>query len=312
MKLVIVVPCYNEEEVLEETTHRLSEVLHRMENDEHITVGKILYVDDGSKDTTWRLIEQLAAQNPYVSGLKLAHNVGHQQALWAGLEYVANEDFDAAVSIDADLQDDVNAIIEMVDLYHQGYEIIYGVRRERKTDTWFKKYTALFFYKLLRSIGGDVVYNHADFRLMSKRTLQALTSFPERNLFLRGMVCLLGYSSTSVLYDRKERFAGESKYPFSKMLNFALDGITSFSVKPLRMITMLGVLFMLVALVIIVYALSAFWGGHVIPGWTSLLVSLWFIGGAILTAIGIIGEYIGKIYKEVKRRPRYFIEKKVG
>lgn len=311
MKLVIVVPCYNEEEVLEETTHRLSEVLHRMENDEHITVGKILYVDDGSKDTTWRLIEQLAAQNPYVSGLKLAHNVGHQQALWAGLEYVANEDFDAAVSIDADLQDDVNAIIEMVDLYHQGYEIIYGVRRERKTDTWFKKYTALFFYKLLRSIGGDVVYNHADFRLMSKRTLQALTSFPERNLFLRGMVCLLGYSSTSVLYDRKERFAGESKYPFSKMLNFALDGITSFSVKPLRMITMLGVLFMLVALVIIVYALSAFWGGHVIPGWTSLLVSLWFIGGAILTAIGIIGEYIGKIYKEVKRRPRYFIEKKV-
>lgn len=311
MKLVIVVPCYNEEEVLEETTHRLSEVLHRMENDEQITVGKILYVDDGSKDTTWRLIEQFAAQNPYVSGLKLAHNVGHQQALWAGLEYVANEDFDAAVSIDADLQDDVNAIIEMVDLYHQGYEIIYGVRRERKTDTWFKKYTALFFYKLLRSIGGDVVYNHADFRLMSKRTLQALTSFPERNLFLRGMVCLLGYSSTSVLYDRKERFAGESKYPFSKMLNFALDGITSFSVKPLRMITMLGVLFMLVALVIIVYALSAFWGGHVIPGWTSLLVSLWFIGGAILTAIGVIGEYIGKIYKEVKRRPRYFIEKKV-
>lgn len=311
MKLVIVVPCYNEEEVLKETTHRLSEVLHRMENDEQITVGKILYVDDGSKDTTWRLIEQFAAQNPYVSGLKLAHNVGHQQALWAGLEYVANEDFDAAVSIDADLQDDVNAIIEMVDLYHQGYEIIYGVRRERKTDTWFKKYTALFFYKLLRSIGGDVVYNHADFRLMSKRTLQALTSFPERNLFLRGMVCLLGYSSTSVLYDRKERFAGESKYPFSKMLNFALDGITSFSVKPLRMITMLGVLFMLVALVIIVYALSAFWGGHVIPGWTSLLVSLWFIGGAILTAIGVIGEYIGKIYKEVKRRPRYFIEKKV-
>lgn len=311
MKLVIVVPCYNEEDVLKETTHRLSEVLLQMEKDEKITVGKILYVDDGSKDTTWRLIEQLAKQNSCVSGLKLAHNVGHQQALWAGLEYVAEKDYDAAVSIDADLQDDVNAIIEMVDLYRQGYEIVYGVRRERKTDTWFKRYTALFFYRLLRSIGGNVVYNHADFRLMSKRTLQALVSFPERNLFLRGMVCLLGYSSTSVLYDRKERFAGESKYPFSKMLNFALDGITSFSVKPLRMITTLGVLFMLVALIIIVYALSAFWGGHVIPGWTSLLVSLWFIGGTILTAIGIIGEYIGKIYKEVKRRPRYFIEKEI-
>ena len=311
MKLVIVVPCYNEEEVLEETTHRLSEILLQMENEEKITVGKILYVDDGSRDTTWGLIERLAKDNSYVSGLKLAHNVGHQQALWAGLEYTAGGDCDAAVSIDADLQDDVNAIVEMVDRYHQGYEIVYGVRRERKTDTWFKRHTALLFYRLLRSIGGEIVYNHADFRLMSKRTLQALISFPERNLFLRGMVCLLGYSSTSVLYDRKERFAGESKYPFSKMLNFALDGITSFSVKPLRMITTLGVLFMLVALIIIVYALSAFWGGHVIPGWTSLLVSLWFIGGTILTAIGIIGEYIGKIYKEVKRRPRYFIEKEV-
>lgn len=311
MKLVIVVPCYNEEEVLEETTHRLSEILLQMENEEKITVGKILYVDDGSRDTTWGLIERLAKDNSYVSGLKLAHNVGHQQALWAGLEYTAGGDCDAAVSIDADLQDDVNAIVEMVDRYHQGYEIVYGVRKERKTDTWFKRHTALLFYRLLRSIGGEIVYNHADFRLMSKRTLQALISFPERNLFLRGMVCLLGYSSTSVLYDRKERFAGESKYPFSKMLNFALDGITSFSVKPLRMITTLGVLFMLVALIIIVYALSAFWGGHVIPGWTSLLVSLWFIGGTILTAIGIIGEYIGKIYKEVKRRPRYFIEKEV-
>ena len=311
MKLVIVVPCYNEEEVLEETTHRLSEILLQMENEEKITVGKILYVDDGSRDTTWGLIERLSKDNSYVSGLKLAHNVGHQQALWAGLEYTAGGDCDAAVSIDADLQDDVNAIVEMVDRYHQGYEIVYGVRKERKTDTWFKRHTALLFYRLLRSIGGEIVYNHADFRLMSKRTLQALISFPERNLFLRGMVCLLGYSSTSVLYDRKERFAGESKYPFSKMLNFALDGITSFSVKPLRMITTLGVLFMLVALIIIVYALSAFWGGHVIPGWTSLLVSLWFIGGTILTAIGIIGEYIGKIYKEVKRRPRYFIEKEI-
>lgn len=312
VKLVIVVPCYNEKEVLNETTRQLSEVLVRMEREEKITEGKILYVDDGSKDTTWSLIEQLAGDYSCVSGLKLAHNVGHQQALWAGLEYVASKDYDAGVSIDADLQDDVNAIVEMVDEYRQGIDIVFGVRRERKTDTFFKKNTAQLFYKLLKMMGGNVVYNHADFRLMSKRTLQALVSFPERNLFLRGMVCLLGYSSSSVYYDRKERFAGESKYPFTKMLNFALDGITSFSVKPLRLITTLGLLLLLVSIVAIIYALSAFIGGHVIPGWTSLLISVWFIGGAILTAIGIIGEYVGKIYKEVKRRPRYFIEKEVN
>lgn len=312
VKLVIVVPCYNEKEVLKETTRQLSEVLVRMEKEEKITEGKILYVDDGSKDSTWLLIEQLAGDYPCVSGLKLAHNVGHQQALWAGLEYVASKDYDAAVSIDADLQDDVNAIVEMVDEYRQGIDIVFGVRRERKSDTFFKKHTAQLFYKLLRVMGGNVVYNHADFRLMSKRTLQALVSFPERNLFLRGMVCLLGYPSSSVYYDRKERFAGESKYPFTKMLNFALDGITSFSVKPLRLITTLGLLLLLVSIVAIIYALSAFIGGHVIPGWTSLLISVWFIGGAILTAIGIMGEYVGKIYKEVKRRPRYFIEKEVN
>lgn len=312
VKLVIVVPCYNEKEVLKETTRQLSEVLVRMEKEEKITEGKILYVDDGSKDSTWLLIEQLAGDYPCVSGLKLAHNVGHQQALWAGLEYVASKDYDAAVSIDADLQDDVNAIVEMVDEYRQGIDIVFGVRRERKSDTFFKKHTAQLFYKLLRVMGGNVVYNHADFRLMSKRTLQALVSFPERNLFLRGMVCLLGYPSSSVYYDRKERFAGESKYPFTKMLNFALDGITSFSVKPLRLITTLGLLLLLVSIVAIIYALSAFIGGHVMPGWTSLLISVWFIGGAILTAIGIIGEYVGKIYKEVKRRPRYFIEKEVN
>lgn len=312
MKLVIVVPCYNEEEVLKETTRQLSEVLHRMEKEEKITVGKVLYVDDGSKDGTWKLIEQLSNAHACVAGLKLAHNVGHQQALWAGLEYVAGSDYDAAVSIDADLQDDVEAIIEMVDCYRQGVDIVYGVRRERKTDTFFKKYTAQLFYKLMESLGGKVVYNHADFRLMSKRTLQALVSYPERNLFLRGMVCLLGYPTASVYYDRKERFAGESKYPFSKMLSFALDGITSFSVKPLRLITISGLLLMLVSVIAIIYALSAFMGGHVIPGWTSLLISVWFIGGTLLTAIGIIGEYVGKIYKEVKRRPRYFIEKEVN
>lgn len=308
-KLVIVVPCYNEEEVLHETTSQLSALLDGMEKDGKISQGNLLYVDDGSKDATWRLIEELSGKNNRVMGLKLAHNVGHQQALWAGLEWAAQSDFDAIVSIDADLQDDVQAIVEMTDKFNQGYEIIYGVRKERKTDTFFKKHTAQMFYKFMSSMGGDVVYNHADFRLMSKRTLQSLVMHPERNLFLRGMVRSLGYRQEYVYYDRKERFAGESKYPLSKMLSFAVDGITSFSIKPLRFITSCGVVFMLVAIGIIAYALYSFITGHVVPGWTSLLVSLWFIGGAILTAIGVIGEYIGKIYKEVKRRPRYFIEK---
>lgn len=312
VRLVIVVPCYNEEAVLKEATRQLSDVLLRMEKEEKIAEGKILYVDDGSKDLTWTLIEQLSQSDTRVAGLKLAHNVGHQQALWAGLEWVAASNYDAAVSIDADLQDDVNAIVEMVDYFNQGVDIVFGVRRERKTDTFFKKHTAQLFYKLMNTMGGEVVYNHADFRLMSKRSLEALVSYPERNLFLRGMVCLLGYSTASVYYDRKERFAGESKYPFTKMLNFALDGITSFSVKPLRLITMSGLLFMLVAFVAIIYAISEFIIGDVIPGWTSLLVSVWFIGGAILTAVGVIGEYVGKIYKEVKRRPRYLIEKEVN
>ena len=308
-KLIIVVPCYNEEEVLQETTRQLSTVLSGMEQEGKITEGKLLYVDDGSRDATWHIIEQLSTENPRVMGLKLAHNVGHQQALWAGLEWAANAPFDAIVSIDADLQDDVHAIVDMTERFNEGTDIVYGVRKERKTDTFFKKHTAQAFYKLMQTMGGDVVYNHADFRLMSKRALQALVAHPERNLFLRGIVRSLGYPSDYVYYDRHERFAGESKYPLSKMLNFAIDGITSFSVKPLRLITTFGLLFMFVAIVIIGYALYEHLIGHTIVGWTSLLVSLWFIGGAILTAIGVIGEYIGKIYKEVKRRPRYFIEK---
>lgn len=310
-KLVIVVPCYNEQEVLHETTKRLIALLENMESQEKIEEGRILYVDDGSRDRTWNLIEELGAEHKYVMGLKLAHNVGHQQALWAGLEWAAESQFNAIVSIDADLQDDVNAIEEMTDRFNEGIDIAYGVRKERKTDTFFKKHTAQAFYKLMTTMGGDVVYNHADFRLMSKRALQALVAHPERNLFLRGMVRSLGFPSVFVYYDRAERFAGESKYPLSKMLNFAIDGITSFSVKPLRLITTFGLLFMLVAIGIIGYALYSHLTGHTIQGWTSLLVSLWFIGGAILTAIGIIGEYIGKIYKEVKRRPRYFIEKTI-
>ena len=310
-KLIIVVPCYNEEEVLQETTRQLSAILSGMEQDGKITEGRLMYVDDGSRDATWHLIEQLSSENYRVMGLKLAHNVGHQQALWAGLEWAANAPFDAIVSIDADLQDDVQAIVEMTDRFNQGIDIVYGVRKERKTDTFFKKHTAQAFYKLMQTMGGDVVYNHADFRLMSKRALQALVAHPERDLFLRGIVRSLGFPSDFVYYDRHERFAGESKYPLSKMLNFAIDGITSFSVKPLRLITTFGILFMLVAIGIIGYALYAYLTGHTIQGWTSLLISLWFIGGAILTAIGVIGEYVGKIYKEVKRRPRYFIEKQI-
>lgn len=308
-KLVIVVPCHNEEEVLHETTRQLSATIDTLCQSQRIEEGRIVYVDDGSHDNTWNLIEQLSKENPKVMGLKLAHNVGHQQALWAGLEWAAGSDFHAIVSIDADLQDDVQAIVEMTDRFLEGNDIVYGVRKERKTDTLFKKHTAQAFYKLMSTMGGDVVYNHADFRLMSQRALKALVAHPERNLFLRGIVRSLGFPSAMVYYDRHERFAGESKYPLSKMLNFAIDGITSFSVKPLRLITTFGLLFMLVAIGIIAYALYAHLTGHTIQGWTSLLVSLWFIGGAILTAIGVIGEYIGKIYKEVKRRPRYFIEK---
>jgi glycosyltransferase involved in cell wall biosynthesis len=307
MKLVIVVPCYNEEEVLPETTAQLSRVLDGLRGKKAIDQGIILYVDDGSKDTTWRLVQKYATENPYVKGLKLAHNVGHQQALWAGLEW-ASQRADAAVSIDADLQDDVDAIRTMVDYYNRGVDIVYGVRRERKVDTFFKKGTALAFYRLMRNLGGEIVYNHADFRLMSRRTLLALMAFPERNLFLRGIVASMGYPSAVVYYDRKERFAGESKYPLKKMISFALDGITSFSVRPLRYITYLGLFFMLIAVFAIFYGLFSYVEGSALPGWTSLLVSMWFIGGAILLACGIIGEYVGKIYKEVKQRPRYFIE----
>lgn len=310
-KLVIVVPCYNEEEVLCETTRQLSFLLEELEKKQVIEEGKIMYVDDGSHDTTWTLIERFSTNNPRVIALKLAHNVGHQQALWAGLEWAANSRFNAIVSIDADLQDDIHAISEMTNYFNNGYDIVYGVRKERKTDTFFKKHTAQAFYKLMKILGGDIIYNHADYRLMSKRSLQALISHPERNLFLRGLVRNLGFPSTCVYYDRHERFAGESKYPLSKMLNFAIDGITSFSIKPLRLITSFGILFILIAIGMIGYALYSYFTGHTIPGWTSLLISLWFIGGVILTAIGIIGEYIGKIYKEVKRRPRYFIEKEI-
>ena len=307
MNYAIVVPCYNEEAVLNETTSRLLEVMQRVAEKHADLQGRIVYVDDGSRDGTWSLIGSLSKQHPQVMGLKLAHNAGHQNALWAGLEWAAAH-VDAAISIDADLQDDVNVIPEMIDLFLGGKDIVYGVRRDRPTDTWFKRTTALAFYKLMSKLGGDIVYNHADYRLMSRRTLAALMTYGERNLFLRGMVRTLGFPQAMVYYDRGERFAGESKYPLRKMLAFAIDGITSFSVRPLRLISIVGLSFMLVALAVIVYGLVAWLCGRTIQGWTSLLVSLWFIGGVILVALGVIGEYVGKIYAEVKRRPRYFIE----
>lgn len=309
MKIAIVVPCYNEEEMLPETTRQLLGIAERLKT-ECLADATLLYVDDGSRDRTWELIRAHAAENPCVHGLKLAHNRGHQQALWAGLDW-ASEHADAAISIDADLQDDVEAILSMVREFQNGKDIVYGVRKVRTTDTWFKRVTAQGFYRFVKWLGGDILYNHADFRLMSRRALKALQEFPERNMFLRGMVYSLGFPHSVVYYDRRERLAGESKYPFGKMLSFALDGITSFSVKPLRFIVYLGLFFILIALAAIVYALVSYFQGHVVPGWASLLVSLWFIGGAILLAVGIIGEYVGKIYSEVKRRPRYFIEQSV-
>ncbi len=307
-KLIIVVPCYNEQEMLDYTTDELLKVIDRLRQDGKIGTGKILYVDDGSKDATWSIIERLTRRHEAVCGLKLAHNVGHQNALWAGLEW-ASLNGDVSISIDADLQDDTHAIDEMVDLYNQGTDIVYGVRKDRQTDSVFKRQTALMFYRLVRNLGEEIIYNHADFRLMSRRALKALMTYPERNIFLRGMVPRIGLSTACVYYDRKERMAGESKYPFSKMFALAMDGITSFSVRPLQWIYIAGFIMVFLALVAIIYCLGAYQFSEVVWGWTSILISIWFIGGATLVSIGIIGEYVGKIYREVKRRPRYFVEK---
>lgn len=311
-KLLIVVPCYNEQEVLPECVKQLTEVLVTLERTGRISSGRVLLVDDGSKDKTWSMIREYGNSMPQrVCGLKLAHNVGHQNALWAGMEWAATR-CDMIISIDADLQDDVNAMIEMVDKYNNGADIVYGVRRERETDTFFKRFTAQSFYKFIKIMGADIVYNHADFRLVSSRALQSFILMPERNLFLRGMVRTLGYNEDSVYYDRKERFAGESKYPLKKMLRFAWDGITSFSNGPLHMIVVGGALLVLVAIAVVIYCIYLWIIGHTVPGWTSLIISIWFVGGVILLAVGVIGEYIGKIYKEVKRRPRYLIQDEIS
>lgn len=308
-QLVIVVPCYNEEAVLEETNRRLLALAEKLESIEVAT--HILYVDDGSADATWRLISDFSEKTPAVQGLKLAHNEGHQHALWAGLEK-AVKTADAVVSIDADLQDSVDAIVEMVEQHRGGCDIVFGVRRKRDTDSFFKRVSAQMFYRLMQSLGAEVVYNHADFRLMSRRAVKALLQYSERNLFIRGMVKTLGYRQGYVYYDRTERMAGESKYPLGKMLAFAWDGITSFSVRPLRLIMGVGLFCIFISFVAIVWALVTYLQHRALPGWTSMLVSIWFLGGAVLTALGVIGEYVGKIYSEVKRRPRYIVEEEVG
>ncbi|MBQ8958626.1 MAG: glycosyltransferase family 2 protein [Bacteroidales bacterium] len=310
MKLNIVIPCYNEEEVLRETTKQLTALVDAMIEEGLLSACDILYVDDGSKDGTWRMVEEMQPQSHYVHGLKLAHNVGHQNALWAGLSYSVGK-CDAAVSIDADLQHDIHKIRDMVLAYQDGFEIVYGIRNDRATDSAFKKRTALSFYRLMQKMGVDLIPNHADFRLLGKNALQALADFPERNLFLRGMVRLLGFKETEVRFDCNDRFAGKSKYTLRKMFNFAIDGITSFSVQPLRVITVIGLLCVGVSVAEMVYILIAYFQGNAIRGWASLLFSVWFLGGLLLFSVGVVGEYIGKIYKEVKRRPRYIIEKQV-
>ena len=310
MKLNIVIPCYNEEEVLRETTKQLTALVDAMIEEGQLSACDILYVDDGSKDGTWRIVEEMQPQSHYVHGLKLAHNVGHQNALWAGLSYSVGK-CDAAVSIDADLQHDIHKIRDMVLAYQDGFEIVYGIRNDRATDSAFKKRTALSFYRLMQKMGVDLIPNHADFRLLGKNALQALADFPERNLFLRGMVRLLGFKETEVRFDCNDRFAGKSKYTLRKMFNFAIDGITSFSVQPLRVITVIGLLCVGVSVAEMVYILVAYFQGSAIRGWASLLFSVWFLGGLLLFSVGVVGEYIGKIYKEVKRRPRYIIEKQV-
>lgn len=311
--LIIVIPCYNEEEVLPSTHSRLAALIEKMAADGLVDISRsrLLYVDDGSRDSTWSLIEGFAAHDRLACGIKLAGNSGHQNALMAGLEAAADMG-DVTVTIDADLQDDINVIPDMVRHYtDSGCEVVYGVRRNRGSDTWFKRRSALVFYKLMHRLGVQTVYNHADFRLMSTVAVRQLCQYRERNLFLRGIVPLIGYRSACVYYDRGERTAGTSKYPLSKMVNFAIDGITSFSIRPVRMVFTLGLVFMVIALVILVYVLYNHFTGHTAWGWSSIILSIWFVGGCILLGLGIVGEYIGKIYMEVKGRPRFNVERKI-
>ena len=303
-----VIPCYNEEAVLPETTRRMTDKLNAMRAAGLIgEKSRILYVDDGSKDRTWELVSQFNRENPWVEGVKLSHNRGHQHALLCGL-MSALPRCDAAISMDADLQDDIDALDQFVKKFQEGCDVVYGVRNKRDTDTGFKRTTAEGFYKVMQLLGVDVVFNHADYRLMSKRALEALSEYKEVNLFLRGIVPLIGYRSDYVYYDRHERFAGESKYPLKKMLSFALDGITSFSVKPLKLISNLGILISVLSILGLLYALISYFAGWAVTGWTAIVCSIWLLGGLQMLCLGVVGGYIGKIYSEVKARPRYRVE----
>jgi len=303
-----VIPCYNEEEVLGETVKRLTEKLNSMK-DHNLADEKsrVLLVDDGSKDKTWEMISQYSHDNKYIEGLKLAHNRGHQHALLAGL-MTSIDKCDCTISLDADLQDDIDALDKFVEKFKEGCDVVYGVRNKRDTDSFFKRTTAEGFYKVMKMLGVDVVFNHADYRLMSKRALEGLAEYSEVNLFLRGIVPLIGYRSDYVYYDRHERFAGESKYPLKKMISFALDGITSFSVKPLKLISNLGIIISILSIIGLLYALISYFTGHAVTGWTATVASIWLLGGLQMLCLGVVGGYIGKIYSEVKHRPRFRIE----
>ena len=307
--LYIVVPCYKEQEVLPETSRRLREKLKALQAQGKISDrSRVMFVNDGSSDDTWPIISRLHEEDPDVfSGVNLSRNRGHQNALLAGLLTAVNY-ADMIISMDADLQDDVNAVDEMVDRYHEGYEVVYGVRSKRDTDTFFKRFTAEGFYKVMKALGVDIVFNHADYRLMSKRAVEGLAQFSEVNLFLRGIVPLIGFKSDYVYYDRAERFAGESKYPLKKMISFALDGITSFSVKPLKLISNLGILISVLSIFGLLYALISHLCGVTVAGWTAIVASIWLLGGLQMLCLGVVGGYIGKIYSEVKQRPRFLIE----
>ena len=310
--LYVVVPCYNEEEVLAETTKRLKEKLETLIKNKVISdKSRVMYVNDGSRDNTWNMIKDIDSKEKLFTGISLSRNRGHQNALLGGL-MTAKEYADVVISMDADLQDDINAIDGMLEKYYEGNDIVYGVRSSRKKDTFFKRNTALAFYKIMKALGVDCIYNHADYRLTSKRVLDEFSNYKEVNLFLRGMFPLVGFTSDVVYYERNERFAGSSKYPLKKMLNFAIDGITSFSTKPLRLICILGFQILFISIIIMIYSLIRKLTGNTVSGWTFLSISIWFIGGLQMISIGIIGEYIGKMYNETKARPRYIISENLN
>lgn len=309
--LYIVIPCYNEEEVLQETAKRLLEKINKLIYKQLVSKdSKILFVNDGSKDRTWGIIEDLHSENNIFSGINLSRNRGHQNALVAGL-MTAKEAADITISLDADLQDDVEVIDKFIEQYYDGSDIVYGVRSSRETDSFFKRTTALMFYKIMSKLDVDVIYNHADYRLMSKRALEGLSQFKEVNLFLRGIVPLIGYKYSIVEYERHERFAGKSKYPLKKMIAFALDGITSFSIKPIRIITGIGFVIFFISIAALIYSLIVNIIGKTVTGWTSLTISIWMLGGLQILSLGVIGEYVGKIYKETKQRPKFIIADKL-